>query len=100
MPAPPEQSEPAMVSATGIVVALPAGVSSCRVMAMCCPSAARYCQQVVEGYIEPQRDAPGDDSDGAFLCPVQMQARPVLCRRQRARRGRNCLRDLFDRGRL
>jgi DNA-binding Lrp family transcriptional regulator len=27
-------------------------------MAMCCPSAARYCQQVVEGYIEPQRDAP------------------------------------------
>ena len=47
-----------------------------------------------------RNDASGDDSDGSFLRPDQMQARPVLHRRQRAGGSRDCVRDLFHRGRL
>ena len=37
----------------------------------------------------------GDDRDGSLLRPDQMQARPVLHGRQRARGGRDCIRDLL-----
>src|SRR5882757_7631653 len=64
------------------------------------PSAACYCQQVLERYIERHARPSGDDSDGSLLRPVQMQARPVLRRRQCPRRGRDRLRDLLHRRRL
>src|SRR5580700_8624411 len=100
MPAPPEESEPAMVSAIGIVIAGLAGISAF-VPRPCFVLARRVVASKFRDAILNLAPSPfGDDSDGSLLRPVQMQARPVLRRRQRARLGRNRLRDLFHRGRL
>src|ERR1700733_10088415 len=92
MPAPPDESEPAMVSATGTAISTPKRHKDAN--AACC------CQQGLRRYIEVQDSPFGDDSDGALFHPDQMQAWPVLCRRQCAGGGRDCLRDLLDRGPL
>src|SRR3979490_808004 len=88
MPAPPEESEPAMVSAMGIVIVLRG-------------SAAGHWQQVdLHAILNPARRLFGDSSDGSLLRPVQMQAWPVLRRRQRACGGRDRLGDLLHCRRL
>src|ERR1700722_4231074 len=92
MPAPPDESEPAMVSATGTAISTPKRHKDAN--AACC------CQQGLRRYIEVQDSPFGDDSDGALFHPDQMQARPILCRRQCTGGGRDCLRDLLDRGPL
>src|ERR1700720_3191331 len=98
MPAPPEESEPAMVSAMGIVIAGPAeiqAVASCA----CFVLARRVVASKFRDAILTPGSMPffGDDSDGSLLHSDQMQARPILRRRQRARRGRDRLRDLLHR---
>src|SRR5882757_4042312 len=98
MPAPPDESEPATVSAMGMVIVLPAGIS-----ADASGSYALLARHVIASKFSSAilHPAPlGDDSDGSLFRPVQMQAWPVLRRRQRARRGRDCLGDVFYRGRL
>src|SRR5687768_6330153 len=110
MPAPPEESEPAMVSAMGIVMVRLAEIQH---GALDCPSPTRARRQVelpkaqvkaqvkahVIGSFQPRvfftravstspenailpptRRPPGDDRDGSLFRPVQMQTRPVLCR--------------------
>src|SRR6476660_4004426 len=99
MPAPPDESEPAMVSAIGVVIARLAGIEG--VASKPCPVLAR--RVIASKFLRAilhQAQCPGDDSDGSLLRPDQMQARPVLYRRQRACRGRDRLRDLFHRGPL
>src|SRR5665213_4374073 len=105
MPAPPDESEPAMVSATDIVIAWLASIQAVRSGAY--PVLARHvmasklaCHDARFFALLGPCDALGDDSDGSLFRPVQMQAWPVLCRRQRPRRGRDRLGDLFHRGRL
>src|SRR6202163_4451256 len=106
MPAPPEESEPAMVSAIGIVIMLPA-----EIMLPHWGPQAVLDRRTVAGKFACHRppdlaywglDATpfGDDSDGSLFRAVQMQARPVLCGRQRAGRGRDRLGDLLHRRRL
>src|SRR5450756_136821 len=51
MPAPPDESEPAMVSATGVVIALPAWSSAVASRPYPVPSALSGCQQVPGRYI-------------------------------------------------
>src|SRR5580698_10321226 len=105
MPAPPEESEPAMVSATAIVTALlayiagfyrPYPVLTRRLMGskLTCHTACNF------ALVTRSATPSGDDSDGPIFRPVQMQARPVLYGGQRAGRGRDRVRDLLDRGRL
>src|SRR5258708_11848703 len=99
IPAPPDESEPAMVSATGVVIGPLAGIQAFASGACSVLARGVIASKFLNAILKPMR-APGDDSDGSLLRPVQMQTRPVLCRRQRARRGRDRLRDLFHRGRL
>src|ERR1700678_4408079 len=89
MPAPPEESEPAMVSATRTAISTPNNVKTLTRPVV----ASKVCDVILS------RDKPfGDDSDGPVFHPDQMQAWPILCRRQCAGGGRDCLRDLLDRG--
>src|ERR1019366_9613372 len=105
IPAPPDESEPAMVSAMGIVIVLLAGISAIQggswvVLARSDIASKLACHRPSNLAYWAGCDAFGDDSDGSLLRPVQMQTWPVLCGRQRARRGRDRLRDLFHRRRL
>src|SRR6266478_9281088 len=97
MPAPADESEPAMVSAIGIVIARLAGIEV--VASGPCPVVARrvIASKFLRAILNPARCLFGDDSDGSLLRPDQMQARPVLYRRQRTGRGGDRLRDLFHR---
>src|SRR5579872_3006474 len=130
MPAPPEESEPAMVSAIGVVMVWRGGFSfirpvPVRLTSPACgvrkrerePTSAAASDSTssrfsaMAGYRQARllsapnlaylnRSALGDDSDGSLFHPDQMQARPVLCGGERACGSRNRLRDLFDRGPL
>src|ERR1700722_3449011 len=105
MPAPPDESEPAMVSATGIVIAQLAAVLGFAAWAY--PVLTRQaiaskfaCHSLANLALLVQIAAPGDDRNGSLFRSVQVQARPILCGGQRARRGRDRLGDLFHRRRL
>src|SRR5689334_15376864 len=102
MPAPPEESEPAIVSATGVVTAALARLGrwgSSPFLTRALRGSKPACLAAANLAIGRQHP-PGDDRDGSLLRPDQMQAWPVLCRGQRACGGRDCLRDLLDRGPL
>src|ERR1700722_6531935 len=98
MPAPPDESEPAMVSAIGIVIAHPA--SAAAVQAGSCAVLAR--PVIASKFLGAilRLTSSGDDNDGSLLRPDQVQARPVLHRCERACGSRDCLGDLFHRRRL
>src|SRR5579883_3673529 len=107
MPAPPLESEPAMVSATGVVMmsdsaaaqlqqaGLPGRLKS-GPLRTTRKGPSRVGERAIMGPTLPQ----GDARDGSLLRPDQVQARPVLHGGQRACRGRDRLRDLFHRGQL
>src|SRR5262245_56534564 len=101
MPAPPEESEPAMVSAIGVVIA------SLALLVETVPSAV-LTRQPIASKLACNAGAdlaywpgpPGDLGDGALFRPDQMQARPVLYGGQCAGRSRDRIRNLFHRRRL
>src|SRR5690348_15207808 len=95
MPAPPEESEPAIVSAIGIAIG-----SLAQEMPLLRHVLARrvVASKLCEAIVKPAKAiCPWRGSDGSLFRSDQMQARPVLRRCQCACGSRDRLRDLLDR---